>query len=101
MAEAALEWIQALGAQIGLSFQPLRTLGPATCVEFLGLELDTDAMEARLPADKLAFLIELIAAWNLRKTCTLRELQELIGFLQLAARVVTMARAPIRRFTGN
>ncbi|GLB45363.1 putative transposition, RNA-mediated [Lyophyllum shimeji] len=96
-AQAALKWIQALGSQLGLSFQDAKTLGPATQIEFLGLELDSAAMEARLPPEKLAILAELLTVWKSKASCTLADLQELIGFLQFAAQVIPMARAFIRR----
>lgn len=96
-AENALEWIQALGNQLGLSFQTSKTLGPATCIEFLGLELDSEAMEARLPHDKLIFLRDLLSSWNRRVSCTLRDLQELTGFLQFASQVIPISRAFIRQ----
>lgn len=97
LASAALEWIQALGTQLGLSFQESKTEGPATCLTFLGIEIDTLAMEARLPADKLDRLHALLSTWCLRDRCNLRELQELIGLLHFAATVVPFSRAFIRR----
>ncbi|KAF7378022.1 Integrase/recombinase xerD [Mycena sanguinolenta] len=54
--EQALEWTLALGEQLGLHFQPAKVCGPATSIEFLGIELDTEQLEARLPAEKLAYL---------------------------------------------
>ncbi len=96
-ARAAVEWMLGLGKQLGLEFQELKTTWPCTCLEFLGHELDTDAMEARMPADKLAWLGDLLATWRSRRTCRLRELQSLIGFLQFSAQVIPHARAFIRR----
>ncbi|PIL25565.1 hypothetical protein GSI_12373 [Ganoderma sinense ZZ0214-1] len=96
-ANAAVKWIMALGEELGLEFQGVKTIFPTLCLDFLGLDLDTDAMEARLPADKLTWLGELLSDWASRHTCRLRELQALIGFLQFTAQVVPHARAFIRR----
>ena len=63
MAHQALAWAFNLGAQLGLSFQPAKVVGPATLIEFLGLELDSVAMEVRLPGNKLNFLIQLLDSW--------------------------------------
>ena len=52
-ANAAVSWCQSLGKQLGLIFQHMKTVLPCTCLEFLGLEIDTIRMEARLPPDKL------------------------------------------------
>ena len=56
LANKAVDWIKALRTSLGLSFQHGKTLCPSTQTEFLGLDLDTVAMEACLPADKLLYL---------------------------------------------
>ena len=50
--------------------------GPATCLIFLGIELDTIRLELRLPSEKLLRLKAI-----LQKTCRKRELQSLVGLL--------------------
>ncbi len=97
VADAAVTWIQELGTQLGLQFQESKTVRPCTALEFLGLELDSAKMEARLPMPKLRFLRELLMAWEFKRTCTLRELQELVGFLQFSSQVIPASRTFIRR----
>jgi len=41
--------------------------GPVTCIPFLGMELDSIALEIRLLADKLANLRALLLTWRGRK----------------------------------
>ena len=89
----AKDWIMNLGHTLGLRFQPEKTLGPVTCLEYLGLELDSVAMEARLPTPKLDILHELLAEWSTRLSCTLLQLQELAGYLQFVLQVVPLSRA--------
>jgi hypothetical protein len=96
-ANKAISWIQGLGQQLGLSFQDEKTVWPTTKLEFLGLELDTMEMEARLPADKLQYLRELLDLWGDRRSCQLVELQQLIGFLQFCSQVIPHSRAFLRR----
>ena len=96
-ANAAIDWVLGLGDALGLFFQHEKTTRPCTTLEFLGLELDSQAMEAHLPKDKLEYLHTVLANWSSKPRCTLRELQELIGFLQFASQVVPHARAFIRR----
>jgi len=55
-ANAAIQWIERLGDKLGLSFQPKKMIQPCTAIKFLGLELDSEAMEACLPAEKLDYL---------------------------------------------
>ena len=72
--------------------------GPTTCLIFLGIELDTIAMEARLGPERLADMKQLLFLWSQdRKDCTLQELQSLTGKLQFAAKVVRRGRAYLRR----
>ena len=71
--------------------------GPATCLEFLGIEIDTVALELRLPRDKLLRVKELVESWRGRKMCRLRELQSLVGSLQHACKVVRPGRSFVRR----
>jgi hypothetical protein len=91
--EQALEWALALGKQLGLHFQPLKVLGPATTLEFLGIEFDTVQMEARLPADKLSYLHELLSSWTQSTHAQLRDVEVLTGFLQFASQVIPISRA--------
>jgi hypothetical protein len=77
-----------------------KNLGPATTIGLLGLELDTVAMEVRLPLDKLRRLKALIASWRGRKACRKRDLLSLIGLLTHAGRAVRPGRAYVRRLIG-
>ena len=97
LANQAIDWIQALGNQLGLFFQDEKTLRPSTQVEFLGLELDTIAMEARLPGDKLLYLCNLLLEWLDRRSCSLLDLQQLVGYLQFCSQVIPHSRAFLRR----
>ena len=74
-----------------------KTEGPLNIITFLGIELDTLNMEARLPQDKLFnYTHEVSNALQLSKI-TLRELQSIIGKLQFATRVIPSGRAFLRR----
>ena len=61
---------------------------PTPLLSVLGIELDSLAQVARLPADKLQVLWDLIRSWLCRKWCFRRELESLIGHLHHAAKVV-------------
>ena len=58
-----------------------KTVGPMTCLTFLGITIDTEANELRLPEEKLAKLKTLLAEWGDRKACSRRELESLVGSL--------------------
>lgn len=83
--------------QIGLPMAPDKTLGPATCMVFAGIELDTISMEARLPWDKIDKCRTKLIALQHKKKPTLRELQSVLGLLNFACQVVVPGRAFLRR----
>src|SRR5882672_357374 len=95
-ANVAVNWIEDTAKALGLSFQPKKTVRPTTRLEFLGLELDSESMEARLPNNKLVYLRETLTNWTTRSWCSLKELQEIIGYLQFCAQVVPHGRTFIR-----
>ncbi|KAF2787253.1 hypothetical protein K505DRAFT_397112 [Melanomma pulvis-pyrius CBS 109.77] len=64
-----------------------------TCTTVLGIEIDSLAMTARLPADKLARAQRDVDTALSRKSISLKEAQILAGFLNFCARVVTLGSA--------
>ena len=62
--------------RLGLPIAPDKLERPTTKLLFLGFELDTVAMEVRLPTQKLEELIkELVRHCQGRKSCTMKELE--------------------------
>ena len=66
--------------------------GPAMVLEFLGIVLDTERMEACLPKDKLDRIRIAIQEWLNKRSATKREILSLVGVLQHAAKVVLPGR---------
>ena len=66
-------------------------------ISFLGMELDSQKMEIRLPADKLERLRQLLTDWKGRKAGKKRELLSLIGYLQHASKAVRQGPSFLRR----
>ena len=83
-------------SQLGVPVAAEKTVGPATVVTFLGVEVDTVEMELRLPLRKLQKLKELVALWRVRKGCRKRDLQSLAGHLSHACKVVRPGRRFLR-----
>lgn len=65
---------------------------PTTVLEFLGIVLDIECMEARLPKDKLDRIRTTIREWLNKRSATKREILSLVGVLQHAAKVVRPSR---------
>ena len=74
-----------------------KTLCPSQVLEFMGIELDTTRMEARLPADKLQRTRNLLHSFTTRRSVRLVELQSLIGSLQFACKAVAPGRTFLQR----
>jgi len=74
-ADATVDWIENLAKELGLSFQPKNMIHPTTSLDFLGVGLDSAAMEAWHPHDKLAYLCKFMLEWDMHRQCNLRELQ--------------------------
>ena len=59
---------------------------------FLGILIDTDAFELRLPLEKIQRLQTLLQSWSSKKSCTRKELESLLGHQSHAASVVRPGR---------
>ena len=87
---------------LGIPLAPHKTHGPCTTLEFMGIILDSVRMEARLPRDKRTQAS--LVSFRGKKSCTLKELQSLIGTLNFACKVVPPGRPFLQRMidlTGN
>ena len=65
----------------GFTTNPSKTIGPCTCLELLGIVIDSVAQEARISESHLQEIIDLLLNWRSCKSCTKRQLQSLIGEL--------------------
>ena len=92
-----LEVVKDVCAQLGIPLALEKVEGPSESLPFLGITLDTQSMEARLPADKLKRIVTLVSSWLTRKKATKREILSLVGLLQHATKVVKPGRTFITR----
>lgn len=65
-----------------------KTEGPASCLTFLDIELDSVAQQSRLSQNKLAKAVTLLRAATVARKLTLHELQVLVGHLNFACRII-------------
>ena len=75
--ELILETCRATGTPIEAG----KTEGPTTRLVFLGIEIDSEVMEMRLPGEKLSRLQESLATWKGKKACRKRDILSIIGTL--------------------
>ena len=83
--------------RIGLPVEPEKDEGPATTIRFLGMELDSETFEVRLPQVKLDRMTALLGEWRGRKAGRKRELLSLKGVLAHACKAVRAGRSFLRR----
>ena len=86
-------------SNIGIPIKQEKTVYPCNTITFMGLELDSITMEARLPDDKLVKLQSLLALYKNKRTIKLRELQSMLGLLNFCCQVVVPGRSFMRRLT--
>jgi hypothetical protein len=100
-AHAMLAGAMTLCEELGLPLAPEKSEGPVTALTFLGIKLDTVAMTASLPEERLAQLKALIVGWKMKERASVRELQSLTGLLNFACFVVRPGRFFLRRIIDH
>ena len=74
--------------KLGLEYSLPKTVGPTTSIEYLGIFLDTQAMECHLPEDKLLGTSTMVKEFRGKSKCTQHGLLSLLSHLDFAAGVV-------------
>ncbi|CAJ0923614.1 unnamed protein product [Ranitomeya imitator] len=72
-------------------------VGPVPVITFLGIVIDSEAMEIRLRSEKIIGLIELINGCLSAGKVSLTQMQSLLGSLNFACRMMAMGRIFSRR----
>jgi hypothetical protein len=84
-------------AALGIPLSPHKTVGPKYELEYLGIILDTSAMEARLPLNKLYRIRSMLDKFLSINKCKKRDLLSLMGHLNFASSVIVPGRSFISR----
>ena len=82
---------------IGVPIAHDKTYDACQIITFLGYELDTVKMEARLPQDKIQKCRDMLNWFLTMEKVTLKQLQSLIGLLNFACNIIIPGRAFLRR----
>ena len=67
-----------LCGELGVPVAEEKTVGPATCLTFLGIEVDTEQLELRLLVEKLQRVKQSVKEWFGCKAARQRELESLL-----------------------
>ena len=87
----------ALATYLNIPIKTSKTVYPTTCVTVYGIEIDTLAMQARLPTEKLSKAVHLIESIIALQYVSLKSLQKLLGLLNFCCRCVKPGRPFLRR----
>lgn len=71
--------------------------GPSSQLEYLGILLDSVALEARLTPKRLREIHQALSTWSTCTHCRKQKLLSLIGILSFAAKVVPADKTFLRR----
>ena len=99
--ELAFTTLRELLLDLGFQISPSKVVPPCQQLTFLGIVLDTCAMELSLPQNKLDETKLLIGTFLNRKRASKRQLQQLAGKLNWACRVVHGGRTFLRRILDS
>ena len=91
--EVAIQAFRDLGLPVAIE----KTVPPTTCLPFLGIEIDSQEMTMKVPADKKREIFNLLKIWNGRRKCTKTELLSFTGKLSHICKVVRPGRIFLRR----
>ena len=73
---------------LGVPLAPEKQAGPSSTIEFLGIIIDTEKQELRLPRVKLHELLTTVCRLQHERSCRRKELESLVGVLQHACTVI-------------
>ena len=92
-----LQGVEALCRELGIQTKDEKRTLPATAITFLGIHIDTVAQTISVPTEKLAAMLQELAAMRAARTCTKRAILSLIGKLAFAAKAIPAGRIFLRR----
>ena len=94
---SVLDTLKRVFSEIGVPLSEEKTEGPVTAIEFLGIRLDSDRMQASLPDEKLQRIRSFLNAFITSAGITKREMLSLLGHLNFAMRIIPQGRSFISR----
>ncbi|XP_060562711.1 uncharacterized protein LOC132722259 isoform X1 [Ruditapes philippinarum] len=97
LCRAAMDIFKTCMDDLNVPLADEKTEGPNKIMVFLGIELDTDKMQIRIPIEKITEVITKVREILNKKKASLREIQSLIGSLNFCCRAIPAGRPFCRR----
>ena len=95
--QAVLDTFSSVCAKFGVPLAPDKTIGPASKLTFLGLQIDSDFQTVSIPLEKITSIKSKVERAISAPQISLRDLQSLIGSLSFVCRAISPGRAFLRR----
>ena len=95
--ERQLHILTSLCSHLGIPLAEDKLEGPTTQLEYLGILLDTEALEARLSPAKVTEFRTALTFWTDRASCLKRKLLSLLGTLSFTSKIVPAGCTFLRR----
>lgn len=83
---------------IGIPINHDKTEGPTTRLTYLGIEIDSERGELKIPAEKILKISQLLEQVLNHKKLRLKKLQSIVGLLNFICKAIPSGRAFNRRF---
>ena len=93
MAERTMALLLMLFKTLNIPIAAHKTEGPKTCLEYLGIILDSELSEARLPTNKVDRINGILKSFLDKKSCSKKQLLSLLDHLNFASRVIRPGRS--------
>ena len=84
--------LQSLVRQLGLEISIKKLVASNTCVNCLGVIIDTQRFTVSVPEEKLPDIIKVCSLWQGKTSCTRKGLQSLLGRLLYISKSVKASR---------
>ena len=97
----AYYYMSVLLAQLGLDESFEKSCPPSTCLEYLGVEFDSIAMEKRVTKSRIRELDHALDEWLVKERATKRELQSILHKLLWIVNCVKNSRIFVSRIIGE
>ena len=89
--------LQALVRHLGLDISVEKLVAPDTCVNCLGVVIDTKRFTISVPDEKLTDIKKICSLWQSKTSCSRKELQSLLGRLLYISKCVKASRFFLNR----
>ena len=95
--DASFDALRSLLPRLGFEISKKKLVSPTTCMNCLGILIDTKEFTLAIPSEKLQEIMTMCKSWIHKNSCTKRQLQSLLGSLLYVTKCVRSSRFFLNR----